>query len=163
TFLRDYDVEIAQRAGVPDPVIGTARVGMHLLLRGSPSTDGVTLALFLHHGELQGEVRKREFPISTCIVSERGPVYEELARDLHGPDILFRSLARNTYVRDGQALVASLALQGARTRTQEVLVLRLAGERPAPLQTLRVDTAGADGTRTRELTIVDAGLLVPPA
>jgi hypothetical protein len=31
------------------------------------------------------------------------------------------------------------------------------------VQTLRVDTTGTDGTRARELTIIDAGLLAPPA
>jgi hypothetical protein len=163
SFLRDYDVEIAQRSGVPDPVVGLARVGMQLVLRGAPSAEGVTLALLLRHAELQGEVRKREFPISSLIGSDKGPVFEEVARDFQSPDVQFRSLALNSWLREGQELIASLGLQGAKTRNQEILVIRLAGDRAAAVQTLRVETAGGEGTRTRELTIVDAGLLSPPA
>jgi hypothetical protein len=161
-FVRDYDVEIAQSAATADPIVDTARIGTQLVLRGAPAADGISLAVFVRRADLAGDVRKREFPISAGIVSEHGGLaIEEVARDLQSPDIQFRSLALNTFLRDGQALVATISVDGPKPKSQEVLVLRLAGERTPVVQTLRLDVSGTDGTMARELTLVDASLLAP--
>jgi hypothetical protein len=162
SFLRDYDVEIAKSASIADPIVDTARVGTQLLLRGVPAADGVALSLFLRRADLL-ELRKREFPISAGIVSERGGLaFEECARDVQSPDIQFRSFVLNTFLHDGHALVASTSLEGQRARSQEIVVIRLAGERPSPVQTLRMETTGSNGVRVREMTLVDGALLAPP-
>jgi hypothetical protein len=163
-FVRDYDMEIAQAAGCADPIVDSARVGTQIVLRGVPALDGVALALFVRRAEPLGEVHTREFPISGAVVSERGLDLHEVARYLQSPDIQFRALVLNTFLRDGQALVAATSYDLQKARGQELIMVRLAGERPAAVQTLRVDASGADGGGSaHELTLVDAGLFQAPA
>lgn len=161
----DYDVEIAQGALIHDPVVGTAETGTRLLVRGVPMADGLALSIFYAHGDpVREDVQEIEAPLRGFVSSENGT--ED--RFIEGPraeervEIAFRSVAFNTFLPAGKALVLTSTLdlstsqpEGAGRSRQAVIVRRVSGELP------RFRRYSSPGTK-RELLFVNAETLHGP-
>ncbi|MFO0981406.1 MAG: hypothetical protein U1E76_06560 [Planctomycetota bacterium] len=157
TFVRGYDVEIAQSAGVSEPHLDQTQVGTRLLLRGVPVAGGMALALCLKRADLNGDVKSRDYPMLQGLANDHGLELREVARIIQSPDVTFHSTVLNTFVADGSALLLSSGFDVTSGRSQELVVIRLLGNRPEVLTAVRVEQTEPDAQPvTMELMLLDA-------
>ena len=156
-ILFDYDIEIAQGSYIYDPIVVPLTVGTQLAVRCAPAPGGTWLALTRRCAEQVGEVRRTEFSVGGRISHEGGtPMEMRGPKGIESVDMLSRSLATCAFLPDGRALVYRSGLDVVTGGGEELLVLRVEGEMPEPIQTCELD--GGD----RRLQLVDAGWIQPP-
>jgi len=152
----DYDVEIAHQSFIHDPVVRIATLGTRVELRASSSGDGVFLALSLRRNEPVGEVRERRLEQAGLIVTEQGPQSRPSRDIFQSLEMGHGSLALNTLVPEGKALLVRSELDLSRSRKNEVLVIRRSGPAMDGVHTLQLEVDGP------QLALVDVEALEPP-
>ncbi len=128
-LLFDFDIEIAQGAIMHDPIMGVAEVGTRLYLRGAPVAGGLGLSVYYTRGDAltDGPVRK-EIELNSMVSRDSS---ESVTIDAPGVqeeiDVLVRSVAFNTTLSEGKALVFSSLADIAGTKSRQVVILRQTG------------------------------------
>ena len=156
-FIGSYSVEIAQSAWAVDPRLSMAHAGLRLAANATARPGGVQLALTIKHSTLAGEPQERELSIGGMLgVKEQGPV-ESRIEDHVVQDVrlLGRSLALNTWLPDGRALVIGSDLDLRLGGDRLLVVLRRAG---GSLAAPRAIELGGE----RRLVVVDRTQVFPP-
>jgi len=162
SLVVDYDPEVAHGSFVGGPTVGWASVGTRLRVRGAPlvsatgASDGLRLALELVQALPAGEVETREIVHGGNVRVDSGfpafpssPVFQNLVLEN-------RSLALNTSLRAGEALVIRTRSRSPRGVPHQLVVLHLEGE---PLPAVRAHEVGGNAS---ELLVLNAAALAPP-
>lgn len=156
-LVADADVEIAHGSAIHDPVLGFAEAGTRILARSAATPGGVLLAMFYANGSpLQDAPVRTEVPLESFVAKDNGVDYAMAIRAHESVEILFRSLALNTFVPDGKALVigSEIDLAGERDR-QAVVIRRVGGGATA----FRSEDGGSQG---RRLFMINTEAFEPP-
>ena len=155
-LLVDYDVEIAHASFIHDPVVRIAALGTRLELRASSSAEGLFLALSLRRNDPLGDVRERRLAQAGLIVSEQGPQSRPSRDVFQSLDLSHGSLALNTLLPEGKALLVRSELMLPRISRNEVLVIRRSGPASDGVRTLQIEGGGP------QLALVNVEALEPP-
>jgi hypothetical protein len=164
SFLGDYDVEIAQGAATYDPVIFSADEGLQLFVRGSSAAGGTALTLFVSDAQLFGGVQTHDIELSAFVgIAAKDEKEPGQAVFLRGPekvqsvDVLFRSIAADTYLPDGKTAVLAMRTAVGPTPIQELVVLRKLGGSIQPFYATNLPNS------SNRLLIVDTEAVQPVA
>lgn len=154
----DYDVEIAQGAVVFDPIMLTAEEGTRILLRAVPTPGGVLVACVLTDAQALGEVRTVPVTLRGQVGREQGGyTLVEGPEVLQSVDVLFRSVALDTFLPTGRAvLFATRSELAGSPKSGQLVVLRRVGGALESYYSSQV----ADSTR--RLALVNTELFSPP-
>lgn len=152
----DYDVEIAQASGIPDPIMARVPVGPRIALRAVPGRGGLFLALGWENGDLLDELA-RSLGNKLLVTGTDQPIsIIEAGGVVQGMRLLRRAAALNTFVPEGRALLVRTRAALSRASLDEVLVLRAGAGGLMGRGSLVYDSRGA------ELAVMNLGSLAPP-
>lgn len=129
-ILFDYDVEIAQGSFVHDPIWADIEEGLRVFARGVPVGGGLALSLVFQAAEMIGDVQERPIVCRGAVGTEelKGVVMADGPSVVQAVDVFHRSVALNTFLPRGSALVlASQASLGGHERTQMVVIRQTGG------------------------------------
>ena len=154
----DYDVEIAQGAVVFDPVMLTAEEGTRILLRAAPTPGGVLISCVLIDAQALGDVRSVPATLRGQVGREQGGyTLVEGPEVLQSVDVLFRSVALDTFIPRGRAVLFATRseLAGSPKSGQLVVLRRVGGILDSYYSSQVADS-------TRRLALVNTELFSPP-
>jgi len=135
SFVGDYDVEVAQNAFALDPVVMTMTTGLELEVSAAPAKGGTRLSLALSHGTAAGEIEAVEMELSGLSNNENGGVVYDIASErIESFAVMQRSMALQTVLPTGKALVFNTGADLTTTKTTQLIVLRLEGRGLLPVQ-----------------------------
>ncbi|MCA8978636.1 MAG: hypothetical protein H6831_02515 [Planctomycetes bacterium] len=152
----DWDVEIAQGAAVHDPATTVLSLGRRLQLAGAPSADGLMLSYTLLQSELALPPVTRSNRQRALLGSEAGHDFVDAPSNTQFVQTWDRTLACNSTLRDGQALVLRFDLAGTDGDNyhEAIVIRRTGGELP-----LLRELPSWNG---RGWTAIDGSALNPP-
>ena len=154
-LVADYDMEIAMGSFMADPRVVRVDLGTRLAVRAAPGEGGVFLALVARRADPAGEIRERRLRLAGRLGSEQERASVESEDLLHqGLEILNRSLALNTFLPDGRALVL-LTSQGRASAHEAVVIRKLGG---GLSRSMRLQAEG----RSSGLLQIDCSAWSPP-
>ena len=143
SFVADYNVEIAQAAAISDPVNVSIRPGTRLQASCSPAPGGTWIALTLRSTDPIGRVRELPIAIHGQITTQNETSRTSSPRSIQSVALENRSLAINTFLAEGKALVLRTALDLADHQSNSWIVVRVGG-RPMPREQ-RLSAPDKDG------------------
>ncbi len=156
-FVFDYDVEIAQSAMIHDPIVKRAEIGSRLLLRGAPVGDGVALAVLAQSSRMNGPMREDRYELKGALANEKsGVTYVSGPTLFQAPEVHFRSMAFNTFLPTGGAIVFASQIELGGAATTQLWVVRHRGGSLASVHSQRI----ADSSR--EVILVNTETFRPP-
>jgi hypothetical protein len=159
-MVTGYNVEIAQAAGIADPIVNDISVGTRVLARAAPAAGGMWLALILRRGEPLSDVKDRDMQIANAITTQDRIVYPDISRVCQSVDVLNRSLALSTYLPEGKAIaIQSVATVGGKRHAETLILRRGTGALPI-FQRASLDPKS--NTRDGEVLCVNAQSAAPP-
>lgn len=155
SYLRDYDVEVAQGMAIFDPQVDEALSGQRLALRALAVPGGAALSVLGLESELE-ELRELEIDLSGLLTQvEAPPMTLQGPHRLQSPKVVQTAFAFDTFLADGKALALTFDSALGERKVRSVVVLRRLANtlgsyvvRPIP------------GTN-RSLIALDAGLFRP--
>lgn len=156
-LVTEFDCEIAQEAGVLDPVVEAVPSGLRIDVRCAPAPGGHWLALVQRDVTSLG-VREMELRTHALIATEAAVEESSLARKLQGADLLDASIGLNAFLPEGKALVVQTSLGVETGRASTLFVVRAAG--PAPAREYHLALAGLG--RRGEIDAYAWGFSAPP-
>jgi hypothetical protein len=156
-IVLDYDAEIAQAAAILDPIVAVVRTGLRLNVRAAAAPGGSWLAVLLRSGEPVGPVQDVELGFRSKIVAQERDLGDVLAADVQSITVENRSIALNTFLAEGRALVIQAAIGTQDRKGAAVFVLRAKGK-ALPRELRHVPAAGAE----RAILALPWGFAVPP-
>jgi len=159
-MVTDYNVEIAQAAGIADPIVADIAVGTRILARAAPAAGGMWLGLIVRRGEPLSDVRDRDLELANSITTQERVMYPEIVRVSQNVDVLNRSLALSTYLPEGKALAIQSAVSVGGKRHSETLVLRRGAGALPIFQRASLDAKAS--ARDAEVLCVNAQSAEPP-
>lgn len=142
TFLGDFYVEVAQQAFGYDPVVVQMLSGTRLQVMTSPTEGGCNLGLIYWHGTANGGIEDRNLDIRGRISSETGFSGSTGPDRLQSFSVGQRTLALNTMIPTGKALVIQTNLDLAESQGSQWIVLSIEGRLQPTTRHLRL----ANGT-----------------
>lgn len=173
-FLRDFDVEIAQGAAIQDPILDEAITGLRFALRGVPAAGGIALGVFLFDGELVGGVQEHALKVRAFQGMVQGSPtdsnnpfrtlnlpFDGATTFIEGPtalqsvDVLYRSVAFDTFLPADKTLVLSSMVAFGGKKSGELVFLRLASNALKPFHAADV------AETTRRLVLVNSEIVRP--
>lgn len=135
SFVGDYDVEVAQDAFALDPTMMTMTSGLELEVSAAPAKGGTRLTIALSHGTPTGPIEEVEMELSGLTNNDNGGVvYDVGAERIERFAVMQRSMALQTVLPTGKALVFHTGAQLATAETTQLVVLRQEGRGLLPVQ-----------------------------
>lgn len=135
SFIGDYDVEVAQNAFSVDPTVMTMTTGLELEVSAAPAKGGTRLSLAVSHGAPSGSIEAVEMEISGLSNNENGGVvYDVAVERIERFAVMQRSMALQTVLPTGKALVFNTGADLATANTTQLIVLRMEGRGLLPVQ-----------------------------
>ncbi|MFT7484803.1 MAG: hypothetical protein ACI9F9_000647 [Candidatus Paceibacteria bacterium] len=142
-FLGDFDVEVAQNSLAYDPQLIELQTGTRISVAGSPIPGGTSLSLVYLHGSSAAGVETQRLDVVGRTHTDAGFSRATGAETLQSMRIGQRSVALNTAIPDGKALVLLSRFEGMRDGGTQVVILQVRGESQPAVRTTRLPGGGA--------------------